>query len=187
MMSNVSKSRARTFFFVLLVCAWTLPTLAQDAAPEAAKPVAASPLKLTVVDVQPEEPTPETLCKLAVTLRNDGDQPISGLRFAVSVNGHKVPVYDKQVFLEVVAPGGETTVPLYNFWVTETGRPLPDKGPLSVEVQVTEARWTKVEREPVEPDGAEPKSTETIETWTLLEALKALPAAVTVTRNLRRP
>jgi hypothetical protein len=111
-----------------------------------------------------------------------------------------------------VPPGGDATVPLYNFWVTETGRPLPEKGPLSVEVKVTGARWTKVEQEPLEPEGAEPKDTdsasadendadenaadenaadensaETVETWTLLEALKTLPAAVTVTRSLRRP
>lgn len=159
-------------------------------AQESAEPVAApSPLELTAVDVQPEDPTPETLCKLSVTLANESDRPISALRFAVKVNGHDVPVYDKQVFLDVVPPGGEVTVPLYNFWVTETGRPAPAKGPLAVEVEVTDARWTKMEMKPAEPAKAGADETELamIETWTLLDSLEALPEAVTVTRTLRRP
>lgn len=173
---------------LLLALAWAGPALGQDSDAEAKVKPAASSLTLASVDVTPEEPTAETLCQLSVTLQNSSDQPISGLRFAVSVNGHSLPVYDKQVFLDVVPPGGEVAVPLYNFWVTETHRPLPAKGPLTVEVRVTDARWTKREMEPLEPakpgDSGEPKNL--VETWTLLESLDALPEAVTATRKLRR-
>lgn len=200
--------RPRTIWSSVLALLLVLPlagvAFGQDAAKDQAKPPdspSQSPLALASVDVTPEEPTPQTLCKLSVTLQNTADRPISALRFVVTVNGHSLPVYDKQVFLDVVPPGGEVTVPLYNFWVTETHRPLPEKGPLTVEVQVTDARWTKMTVEPLETQPAESEkpakpgeSTETgsaeaqevVETWTLLDSLEALPAAVTATRTLRR-
>lgn len=197
--------RSRRLSFVLalacLLCAGV--AVGQDAAEGQSQAATPSLLSLTKVDVTPEEPTAETLCQLSVTLSNSADRPISGLRFAVAVNGHSLPVYDKQVFLDVVPAGGEVTVPLYNFWVTETHRPLPAKGPLTVEVRVTDARWTQMtveslDGEPLEPaksaqqpapgkgepEKAEPEKT--VETWTLLESLTALPEAVTATRKLRR-
>ncbi|MDA8019518.1 MAG: hypothetical protein MPN21_18905 [Thermoanaerobaculia bacterium] len=165
----------------------------ESAAAKADKP--SSPLTLVAVDIQPEDPSAETLCRLGVELTNQGEQPISGLRFAVSVNGHSLPVYEKHVFLDVVPPGGKVNVPLYNFWVTETGRPLPEKGPLTVEVRVVDARWTRVELEPMDPEkatrtdseGNEATAQEMVETWTLLDSLEVLPEAVTATRALRRP
>lgn len=179
---------------VLVFAAWTpLPAAAQDAAPneapEAAENAVRSPLAITELQLEPEPLTADTLCRLAVTLRNDGDRPVSGLRFVVKVNEQTVPVYLNQVFLDVVPPGELVIVQLYNFWVTETGRPLPVDGELKVEVGLTEARWTKMEMEPAEaPKGLDAANveTETIETWTLLEPLSSLPDSVSVTRKLAK-
>ncbi|HVS01469.1 MAG TPA: hypothetical protein VMT16_01755 [Thermoanaerobaculia bacterium] len=138
-------------------------SLAAQAPAEPAAPAAASPLQLVAVSVTPPAPGPDTLCQLRVTLRNDGDRQISQLAFAVAVNGHDLPVYGNQLFMDAIPPGGEAEVRLYNFWSTETGRPAPADGKYRVEVTLREAHWYRIEME------------EDVEVWTPLGEVPGLP------------
>jgi hypothetical protein len=135
---------------------------------------AASPLLIEAIAVEPTEPGPETLCKLRIKIRNGGGRPASSLRFAVKVAGHSLPVYGNQLFMYPLAPGAATEVRLYNFWTTETGRPAPPDGKLTVEVALTEARWLKLT---TDPDG--------VEVWEPLEPVPGLPIAKSVTLPLK--
>jgi hypothetical protein len=143
------------------------------AAPPPAAPPPASPLALEALDVQPATPAVDTLCHLTVKVRNNGSQPAASLRFAVSVAGHPLPVYDNQIFMQPLPPGATTEVKLYNFWTTETGRPAPADGKLAVAVSLEEARWLKVEKD---ADG--------VEVWQPLDPVPGLPVAKTVTLPL---
>lgn len=144
------------------------------ASPPADAPPPASPLSLEALDVQPAAPAVDTLCHLTVKVRNGGAQPASSLRFAVSVGGHPLPVYDNQIFMQPLPPGATTEVKLYNFWTTETGRPAPADGKLAVAVSLEEARWLKVEKD---ADG--------VEVWQPLDPVPGLPVSKTLILPLK--
>jgi hypothetical protein len=112
---------------------------------------AAPPLTLESLRIDPATPGVDTLCHLAVTVRNAGTRRVSALVFRVRVGGKELPVYGKEVFLPVIEPGATAEVRLHNFWTTETGRPAPANGRLDVEVALVEARWLDVQTR----DGAE--------------------------------
>lgn len=153
-----------------------LALLAGDAAraqTAAAPPPAKPQLEVESVLVEPKEPTATTLCRLKVTIKNSGDKPASMLRFKVQVSGQTLPVYGNQMFMQKLAPGASTEVKLYNFWVSETGRPAPADGKLAVEVALTEAQWMKIGLE----DG--------VETWEPIAPVPDLPAAKSLTLPLK--
>ena len=107
------------------------------AAPAAAK---APSLTVDAIEVEPKTAKPGTLCKLRVKVKNDSDQDATYLVFAVKVAGSPLSVYDKHTWAYRVTAGQVTTVDLFNFWV-------PESGPRTVEVTLTEARWAKVTKD----------------------------------------
>ena len=119
--------------------------LAMSGRSVAEPPAPASGLSLTGVEVQPAAPAADTLCRLRVEIQNSGTQPASHLVYRVRVAGQDLPVYDKLVTLQTLPAGAKTEVRLYNFWSSETGRPYPADGNLTVEVSLEEARWVRVE------------------------------------------
>ncbi len=148
----------------------------------AAQQEAAAKLALTVVDVEPANPGADTLCRLKVTIRNDGDQIASQLGFNVKLNGEELGVYGNQLFMYPVPAGGELEIPLYNFWTTETSRPtMPANGKFAVEVELREAQWMdiSIEKEIVERAGEQVE--EEVEVWTPLGPVTGLPVAAGVT------
>lgn len=149
---------------MLFAASWTGPfVLAQEADEDPA-------MVLESVAVEPSSPAVDTLCRLRVTIRNDGSEVASQLGFKVTVNGVELPVYRNQLFMYPVPPGETVEVPLYNFWSTETSRPAPRDGKLRIEVELSEAEWMEIEME------------EDVEVWTPLGAVDGLP--VTVSRTL---
>jgi len=142
-------------------------------AQEEGKP-AAPRLSVEGVTVTPSDPGVDTLCKLSVKLKNGGEQTASLLAFTVAISGHKLPVYDTELFALPLAPGATTEVPLFNFWSTETGRPAPGDGNLRVEVSLTEAQWVKIEME------------DEVEVWTPVGPVAGLPAANSVTLKMKK-
>ena len=140
------------------------------AAEQPAKPAAAaSPLALTAVAVTPPNPGPDTLCQLRVEVKNGGDRIASQLAFAVKVNGQELPVYKNQLFMQRVDPGKTSTVRLYNFWTTETGRAAPADGKYRVEVTLASAQWYTV------------ATKDAVEEWTPQGAVPGLPVTATAT------
>lgn len=147
---------------------------AQDETPDA--PEEAKPLvTIESVEVRPPEGRslgPETLARLTVKIANRGEKTASALAFTVTVAGHDLPVYDRQVFLKSIPAGETTELALYNFWTGETGRPAPAGGKLEVEVTLREARWMEVSEE----DGAE--------VWTPVGEVEDLPSSASTTVQL---
>lgn len=123
----------------LVAALLVMPAVAAAQAPTGAS--AASPLRITAVDIQPAVAAPDTLHRLKVRIRNDGSEPASELTFQVTVSGQRLAVYLNHTFLNTLQPGKETEVALYNFWSSEAGRPFPKDGRLVAEVQLTGARW----------------------------------------------
>ena len=119
------------------------------------------------IQVTPAAPGTETLCRLAATVRNGGGRAVYSFGFDVELNGVALPVYEQQLFLQVIEPGETDVVALYNFWTSETGRPAPEGGKLEVLVRLREARWVEVSE--VEEDG------ETVEVWTPVGDVSGLP------------
>lgn len=168
----------RRFPLLLLALLLTSPLApharAQDEAPDApedAKPL----LTLESVEVRPPEGRslgPETLARLTVQIVNRGEKTASALAFTVTVAGHELPVYARQVFLKSVPAGETTELALYNFWTSETGRPAPADGKLEVEVTLREARWMEVSEE----EGAE--------VWTPVGEVAGLPSSASTTVQL---
>lgn len=148
--------------------------LASFAAAQTPAP-AASPLAVEEIVIEPAAPTATTLCRLRLKLRNTGEQPASMLRFKVAVAGRELPVYRNQMFLQPLAAGKITELKLYNFWASETGRPAPADGKMTVEVTLAEARWMKVG-----PDAAG------VETWEPLAPVPGLPLVKSVTVVLKK-
>lgn len=124
----------------LVLCLGAFAAGAQEVKPEAEAP---PPLAIEAVTVAPAAPGPDTLCRLSVEIGNGGDKIASRLHFGVEINGAPVPVYQSQLYLEPLPPGEVTQVALYNFWSTETGRPLPADGKLTVKVVLEEATWVE--------------------------------------------
>ena len=130
-------------------------------------------LTIESVSVDPAAPGPDTLCKLTITVRNDGPDVASQLGFAVSVGGHALPVYGNQLFMVPLAPGESTEIKLYNFWSTETSRPAPAGNELEVRVELLEAQRMSIRT--VVEDGEE------IEEWEPLGAIDGLPVSASIT------
>ena len=176
MILSMSLKTARPAALAATLLLWSLaPLTAQDAAQVEAK------LKLTAIAVDPADPGPDTLCKLSVTVRNDGERKASQLGFAVSLNGQDLSVYGNQLFMYPVPGGEEVEIPLYNFWTTETSRPtMPADGKFRVEVSLLEAEWMDISvvTETVERAGKPVE--EEVEVWTPLGAVEGLPTSVSV-------
>ena len=132
---------------------------------------------LAGIQVTPASPGPDALCRLVATVRNSGDRAVYSFGFDVELNGRALPVYEKQLFLQVIEAGESAEVALYNFWTSETGRPVPEDGRLEVVVRLREARWVEVSE--VEEDG------ETVEVWTPVGEVAGLPQAASRTLELK--
>lgn len=140
----------------------------------AAEASAAPRLELKSVRIEPAKPGADTLCRLRVDIYNGGDQVASQLGFVVRINGQEVPVYANQLFMFPLPPGEASELALFNFWTTETGRPMPPDGKLRVDVELREAQWMRIE------------TVENVETWTPLGAVDSLPSAASLTVELSR-
>jgi hypothetical protein len=143
------KPIARPFLLALLLFA-IRPGIAvsqgvQGAPASPKAPIA--PVSVVAVEIRPASPGPDSLCQLRVKVRNGGTRKASSLVFAVRIDGQPLAVYKRQVYLQVIDPGATAEVRLFNFWTTETGRPLPKDGQLRVEVALAEARWVEVKSE----------------------------------------
>jgi hypothetical protein len=152
---------------ILLLLLVAAAALAQES-----KPVPG--LTLEAVKVDPASPGPDTLCKLSVTVKNAGAKTASALGFRVKVDGKELAVYGKELFFHPVPAGATAEIKLHNFWSSETGRPFPTGGRMTVEVTLTEARWMDVKTE----NGAE--------VWTPVGAVGGLPASKSVTLTLAK-
>lgn len=135
---------------------------------------AASKLSIAAVHVEPAQPAADTLCRLRVEIKNDDERIASQLGFDVTINGQQLPVYGNHLFMFPVSPGGTSELALYNFWSTETSRPLPASGKLEVEVTLREARWMDISDE----DGTE--------VWTPLGDATGLPVSASVTLKMAK-
>lgn len=137
------RSRTRYVAVAALLFAVLAPLSASPAAgqDEAPKKPATPQVSIDAVKVTPDKPGAETLCRLTVTLHNHGERPMTAFGFDVTVAGHTLPVYDNQLFLKALGPDEAVDLALYNFWTSETGRPVPADGKMAVEVTLREARW----------------------------------------------
>lgn len=142
-----------------------LLALTPNASITAQENAAPPPLIVESVRVEPARPAADTLCHLEVILHNRGDHTASQLDFRVVINGQQLPVYRNQLFMYPVAAGETATVQLYNFWSTETSRPMPTDGKLKVEVTLVEARWMDIS---VDDEG--------VEVWKPLGDVDGLPS-----------
>ena len=124
--------------------------------------------------VEPEKPAADTLCRLSVRLHNHGDQVASQLGFSVRINGAEIPVYSNQLFMFPLQPGAVSELALFNFWSTETSRPMPKDGKLKLEITLREAQRTMIEM------------IEGVETWTPLGAVPGLPSTASLTLEMSR-
>lgn len=147
------------------------------AAAEAQTEAAAPPSRLSIseLEIEPGQPGPDTLCRLRVTLSNAGERDAAGLAFTVRINGKELAVYRNQLFMQSIPAGKSEIVALYNFWTTETSRPMPDDGRLRLEVVLREAQWMQIGDDE-----------EGVEVWQPLGAVEGLPVTVERTIELRR-
>lgn len=157
---------ARVLTTAVLVCGLMLGSLAT--AQEAPA------VTVEAVNVQPTSPGPDTLCKLTVKLANGGDRTASQLDFKVKINGQELPVYRNQLFMFPVPPGESADIPLYNFWSTETSRPMPADGKLDIEVTLATAQWMEI------------KDEEGVEVWQPLGPVQGLPISKTLTLSMSK-
>ena len=142
----------------------------------AAQQEATTTPKITIeaITIEPSSPADDTLCKLQVTLSNQGAEIASQLDFKVKINDQMLPVYRNQLFMFPLEPGKSADIQLYNFWSTETSRPSPKDGKLTVEVSLVAAQWTKVSME------------EDVEVWQPLGEVEGLPHSKSVTLEMKR-
>jgi len=131
------------------------------------------PLSVAAIVVSPPSPGADTLCKLRVVVKNQGEQPVSAFGFQVKINGQALPVYEKQRYLDPIDPGEAKEIALFNFWSSETDRPFPKDGSVTVEVALTEARWVAKRMEGEVP------------VWTMKELIPGLPVALTVRKPFK--
>lgn len=163
-------SRNAVIVAVLLVSLIVSPgsTFAQESTASAPQ------VTLEAVSVEPTAPGADTLCKLQVTLQNNGTEVASQLDFKVTINGQELPVYRNQLFMYPVQPQQSAQIQLYNFWSTETSRPMPADGKLTVEVSLTAAQWMKIAME------------DEVEVWEPLGPIDGLPSSQSVTLTMQR-
>lgn len=166
-------SRFRT---ALLLAAAGCALLAGPGEAEETAATAATPPGVTVEEilVEPAKPAADTLCRLAVRLTNHGDAIASQLAFKVTINGQDIPVYGNHLWMMPLPPGTSTEMSLYNFWSTETSRPMPKNGKLDIVVSLLEAQEMKIE----DVDG--------VETWTPLGAVAGLPSSASLSIEMNR-
>ncbi len=163
--------RPKSFPLVAFALSLTLSpgvAMAQDT------PAEAPQVTIESITVEPSSPAADTLCKLTVKLRNQGTEIASQLDFKVSINGQSLPVYRNQLFMFPVPAGDSAEIKLYNFWSTETSRPMPSNGKLEVEVTLAAAQWTKVSME------------DEVEVWEPLGEVAGLPQARSITLEMKR-
>ncbi|HEX6862464.1 MAG TPA: CARDB domain-containing protein, partial [Thermoanaerobaculia bacterium] len=141
-------------------------------APAPAKP--SPPVTIEAVKVEPAAPGPDTLCRLAVSVRNSGERTASAFEMAVKVNGQEIRSSKGRLYLRPVEPGKTGEIRLPNFWSTEAGRPAPPGGRLTVEVVLTGASWM------------ERTTNGEAEVWTPLGPVPGLPVAKTITLTLAK-
>ncbi len=132
-------------------------------------------LSVEEIVVEPADPGPDTLCRLRVKLKNSGDRIASQLGFAVRINGQDLPVYGNQLFMYPLEPGAVSELKLYNFWTTETSRPMPADGRLALEVELKEAVWMDIS---TDADG--------VEVWTPQGAIEGLPVSAKITLAMKK-
>lgn len=144
-------------------------------AQEATAGAEASKLSIAAVHVEPANPAADTLCRLRVEIANADERIASQLGFDVTINGQKLPVYGNHLFMYPVAPGGKSELQLYNFWSTETSRPMPASGKLEIEVTLREARWMDISNDE-----------EGTEVWTPLGDATGLPVSASVTLEMAK-
>ena len=135
---------------------------------------AAPRITIEAITIEPSSPAADTLCKLQVTLKNHGGEIASQLDFKVKINDQMLPVYRNQLFMFPLEAGATSDIKLYNFWSTETSRPMPKDGKLKVEVTLAAAQWTQVAME------------EDVEVWTPLGEVAGLPQSKSVTLEMKR-
>ncbi|MDX1501111.1 MAG: hypothetical protein R3325_02030 [Thermoanaerobaculia bacterium] len=123
------------------------------------------PITIEEIVVEPARPAADTLCRLKVRLKNHGEQIGSQLGFDVTINGQELIVYRNQLFMYPLEPGAESELPLYNFWSTETSRPMPADGKLKLEISLREARWFDISTDE-----------EGVEVWQPIGPAEGLPA-----------
>lgn len=150
------------------------PTAEAPAFAQGSEDAATKLLTVESVKVEPDAPGPDTLCRLAVEVRNQGTETASQLDFKVRINGQPLAVYRNQIFMYPVAPGETATIQLYNFWSTETSRPMPADGKLAVEVDLAEAQWVSITDE------------EGVEVWKPLGPVEGLPSSAGVTLAMKK-
>ena len=126
------------------------------------------------ITVEPAAPAADTLCKLRVTLNNKGAEIAAQLDFKVKINGQDLPVYRNQIFMFPLQAGQTGEIKLYNFWSTETSRPMPKNGKLELEVALVSAQWTKISMQ------------EEVEVWEPLGEVGGLPQSSSVTLEMKR-
>ena len=153
--------------FVLSLFLGPAASLAQDAEQQSPQ------LIIESITVEPSSPAADTLCKLSVTLQNHGSEIASQLDFKVKINDQALPVYRNQIFMFPVPAGETAEIKLYNFWSTETSRPMPSNGKLEVEVTLAAAQWTQISME------------EETEVWTPLGEVGGLPQSKSVTLDMK--
>jgi hypothetical protein len=136
---------------------------------------AGPPVTLDAFTVQPADPAADTLCKLTVTLSNHGEHVASQLGFDVRINGQELVVYRNQLFMYPIQPGKSAEIPLYNFWSTETSRPMPADGKLNLEITLREARWFDISTD-----------AEGVEVWQPVAPVDGLPSVQKKTLTMKR-
>lgn len=154
--------RSRLWRPALVLCSLAMPVAVS---PESAAGEGASPLSISRITVEPERPAEATLCKLSIELSNSTEGSASYLAFAVRLNGEPLAAYENQLFVQEIAPRSSTTVDLFNFWSTESDRPRPADGKLTIEVLLLEAQWVEIEIE------------KEVEIWTPTGGIPGLPVS----------
>jgi hypothetical protein len=162
----------------LAVAALTEVAFSAGAPAATAQETAPAPLVLAGVEVTPADPGPATLCQLRVRIENRAERAVYALGFELRLAGESLPVYAKHLYYQRLPPGETTEIRLFNFWTTETGRPRPPDGKLTVDVILREAAWLEVTSE------REEGSEEPVEVWTPAGAVPGLPASRSVTLEL---
>ena len=132
----------------------------------------ATPLTIAAVKVEPKSSTADTLCGLKIEIENRDSRIASQLEFRVEIDGVALPVYNNHVFMFPIAPETSTEVQLFNFWTTESSRPLPEDGDLDISVSLVGAQWMSIGDE------------EGVEVWEPLAAVEGLPTVATAKLKL---
>lgn len=161
-------------FLMLGVLGLVTPNALPAVAAESAESEPLPRLTISSIEVTPDKPAADTLCRLKVILDNQDPRIASQLGFTITINGQELPVYRNHLFMFPVEPGGASELPLYNFWSTETSRPMPTSGKLDIEVTLREARWMKIE------------TIEEVETWTPLGDVSELPVSRKITLKMTK-